>query len=87
MYLISQEKEAEIEEGMNRLSLLSEVPSHARNSSFTHAKVIKLWADVLRSNFTEEEKESLKVILVRGFMCASKTGYVIVCARMLSIRD
>lgn len=51
----------EVDDGRTRLSLLSDTPGITKGVSFTQPKILLLWADIIKSNFSAEERESLKV--------------------------
>ncbi|XP_067951021.1 alpha-2-macroglobulin receptor-associated protein-like [Watersipora subatra] len=55
-----KEKEEELSKSMSRLGLLSDNVALSKDAKFTQDKVLRLWAEILNSNFTEEEQVSLK---------------------------
>lgn len=57
-----QNLQREVDAGASRLHLMSDNPHITRNVSFTQPKILLLWGDILKSNFTNDERESLKVI-------------------------
>ena len=61
-----QNLQREVDAGMTRLNLLSDNPEIAKDVSFTQPKILLLWGEIVKSNFTEEERQSLKVFI---FIC------------------
>lgn len=63
MKTVLKEKHRDIRHGYEKLKVLSENPVPLKDIGFTDPKLIKLWADALKANFSSAELQSLKVEL------------------------